>query len=191
METVADLWLPILVSSVAVFFASFLAWMVLPHHKADIKFLPDEKSFDQYLTSLNLAPGTYMWPGCNSADDMKSEEYKQRYAAGPWGSLNVRETQPSFGRNLVLVFICYAVISTFVAYLTSQARSEGATFASVFQVAGATAVLAYCAGQVPGAIFFSKPCRFFCTDMIDGVVYGLITGAVFAWLWPATTIATG
>ncbi len=35
MEPLLDLWLPIVVSAVIVFVASFLAWMVLPHHKGD------------------------------------------------------------------------------------------------------------------------------------------------------------
>ena len=84
--------------------------------------------------------------------------------------------------NTVLLF--YVVVGIFVAYITIQAREAGATFAAVFRVAGATAILAYCAGQIPGAIFFSKPGRFVLTDFIDGLVYGILTGIVFAWLWP-------
>ena len=42
--SLASLWLPILVSAVAVFFVSFLAWMVLPHHKKDINAIADEKA---------------------------------------------------------------------------------------------------------------------------------------------------
>jgi len=185
MDFVTHLWIPIVVSSVVVFFASSLAWMVLPHHKADIKFLPDEKTFGEELAKFNLAPGMYMWPGCASTEAMKSEEYKQRYASGPWGTLTIQGTQPSFGRNLVLVFVVYVVASVSVAYLTSQGRAYGASFASVFQMAGAVAVVAYCLGQIPGAIFMAKPCRFVCTDLLDGLVYGLIPGAIFAWLWPA------
>jgi hypothetical protein len=186
VESITSLWLPIVVSSVAVFIASSIAWMALPHHKADIKFIPDEKTFLQQLGTLNLPPGLYMWPGCGGTPEaMKSPEYKQRFADGPWGLITIAGSKPNFARNLFWVFVVYSVVSVFVAYITAQARPAGSTFASVFQVAGATAVLGYCAGQVCGAVFMSKPFRFICTDLIDGLVYGLLTGAIFAWLWPA------
>ena len=60
-----------------------------------------------------------------------------------------------------------------------------------FDVAGAAGVLAYCAGSIPGALFFGKPGRFILTDFIDGVLYGLLTGVVFAWLWPAAEVVAG
>jgi len=186
METIVHFWIPIVVSTVAVFIASSIAWMVLPHHRADIKSLPDEATFVRQLSGLGIPPGLYMFPGCGSPEEMKTEDYHTRFAAGPWGTLTVLGSKPNFARNLFFVFLLYAVVSVFVAYITAQARPDGAASASVFQVAGATAILGYCAGQVPGAVFLSKPCRFFCTDMIDGVVYGLITGVIFAWLWPAT-----
>ncbi len=191
MEILAQLWLPILVSTVVVFFASFLAWMVIPHHKKDIKVLPDEKALTGHLGTLNLAPGMYMWPHCATNEEMNSEEFKARMESGPWGSLNVIGTKPSFVRNLVLVFLFYIVVSIFVGYITSLARPAGAPWIAVFRVAGAVGVLGYCAGAIPGAIFFSKPGRFVLTDLIDGVVYGLLTGAVFAWLWPGAEAAVG
>lgn len=185
MVSVSALWLPILVSAVAVFFASFLDWMVLPHHKKDVKVLPDEKTWTEQLSKMGIPPGTYMWPNCQSSEEMKSEEYKARFAAGPWGSLNILGAQPSFCRNLLLVFVFYVVVSIFVGYITTHARDAGAAFAAVFQVAGATAVLGYCAGSIPGAVFFGKPARFVLTDFVDGAAYGLITGLIFAWFWPA------
>ena len=41
MVTISTLWLPILVSTVLVFVASSLIWMVLPHHRSDTRKLPD------------------------------------------------------------------------------------------------------------------------------------------------------
>jgi len=186
MQILIPLWLPIIVATVVVFIASFLAWMVFPHHKKDIKTLPDEKSLTDDLKQLNLTPGTYMWPGCADGN-MKSEEFQARYQAGPWGSMNVLPKQPNFGLNLLLVFIFYLIVSVFVGYITFRARPWGSEFSPVFQVAGATGILAYCAGGIPGAIFFGKPARFVLTDFVDNLVYGLLTGLIFAWLWPAAT----
>ncbi len=191
MEILPQLWLPILVSAVVVFFASFLAWMALPHHKKDVKMLPDEPALVEHLKQLNIPPGTYMWPNCQSAAEQSSDEFKARFNAGPWGSINILGAKPNFARNLVLTFLFYILVGVFVGYITAQARGAGAGFLPVFQVAGATAVLAYCAGSIPNAIFFGKPARFVLTDFLDGLVYGLLTGLIFAWLWPeSATVAT-
>lgn len=190
MEPLTQLWLPVIVAAVVVFIASFLAWMVLPHHKQDVKVLPDEKALTDHLQQQHLAPGTYLWPNCSRAD-MKSEEFKARFNAGPWGSMTVLGRKPSFGLNLVLIFLLYLIVSVFVGYIPSLARPPGSTFLPVFRVAGATAVLGYCAGSIPNAIFFGKPGRFILTDFIDSLVYGLLTGVVFALLWPAGDVSVG
>ncbi|MHC4993324.1 MAG: hypothetical protein ACYTGC_20345, partial [Planctomycetota bacterium] len=183
--SLADLWLPVLLASVFVFVASFIAWMVLPHHKADVRKLPGEEAFLAHLKTLGVSPGTYMWPGCENPAEMKSDSYKQRYKNGPWGSMIVVGKQPNFGLNLVLTFVFYIVVSIFVGYLTSLARSAGADYLEVFRVAGAAAVLGYCAGGIPHSIFFGRPLRFVLTELVDAFVYGLITAGTFAWLWPA------
>jgi hypothetical protein len=187
---VFSLWLPILVSSLVVFFASFLAWMVLPHHKADIKALPDEQAMIDSIEKLNPPPGTYMWPNLRPGETMQSETFKARYASGPWGSLNVCAAQPNFGMNLALSFTLYVAISTGVAYVTGTARPAGAGFMDIFPLASGAAILAYCAGAIPGGLFMGKPARFMLTDFIDSAVYALLTALVFAWMWPAAAVAT-
>lgn len=182
---ITQLCVPIFVSSLAVFFASFVAWMVLPHHKKDVRVLPDEKGMADFLKTADIPPGTYMWPNCQSTEEMKSDEFIARNDAGPWGSINILRAKPNFGANLLFVFMFYVVVSLFVAYITGQARHAGDAFMAIFQVAGATAILGYCAGSIPNSVFFSKPARFVFTDFLDSLVYGLLTGLIFAWLWPA------
>ena len=185
MEQLWPLWLPILVSAVVVFIASMVIWMVLKYHNQDLQTLPDERALTDHLQTLNLPPGLYMWPHCGHGQDMKSAEFQARFAAGPWGSINIVGRKPSFARNLVLTFIFYIVVGIFVGYITALARDPGATFLEVFRVAGATAILGYCAGSIPGSIFMGTPRRFVLTSLIDGIVYGLLTGATFGLLWPA------
>ncbi len=71
-----SVWLPILVSSIAVFVASFLAWMVLPHHRSDWSKLPDEDGLISALSSGGVKPGQYMFPFCSGSREMKSPEFK-------------------------------------------------------------------------------------------------------------------
>jgi hypothetical protein len=73
------------------------------------------------------------------------------------------------GRNLGLVFAFYLILSVVVAYITAEAREPGAGFAPVFQVAGTVAIVGYCFGSIPNAIFFGKPLRFMVTDFLDGL----------------------
>ncbi|MEO1513236.1 MAG: hypothetical protein AAFU70_14280, partial [Planctomycetota bacterium] len=37
MDAILELWIPIVLATIAVFIASSLLWMVSPHHKADVK----------------------------------------------------------------------------------------------------------------------------------------------------------
>ena len=189
--SISQLWLPILVSSVLVFIASSLAWMVLPHHKKDIKVLPDEKAWMEHVAKTSLAPGMYMWPNAATPEEMKSEEFKARYEAGPWGTVTIGTGQPNFGRNLLFVFLVYAGISVLVAYVTGRAHGAGANFATILPVATAAAILGYCAGSIPGAIFMAKPARFVMTDFADALAYAVLTGIIFSALWPsASKVAT-
>ena len=78
MAALMELWLPIVVSAVIVFFASFLAWVVLPHHKGDWKGLPNEDALNNTIRTTSIKPGQYMFPYCASSKDMKSEELAER-----------------------------------------------------------------------------------------------------------------
>lgn len=176
--TVVELWMPIVVSAVVVWITSAIVWMALPHHKKDIKTLPDADTIPNL--TRDLKPGVYLWPNC----EQNSEEFKKRFNEGPWGSMTVLPGKPNMLRNMAGVFLVYVVIGVFVAYVTGLAREPGAEFLEVFRVAGAVALASYCLGWMPNALFFGKPGRFWLTDLADCVVYALITGVVFALLWP-------
>ena len=191
MEPLLDLWLPIVVSAVIVFVASFLAWMVLPHHKADWKGLPDEDTFNNMLRSTNINPGQYMFPYCSSSKDMKSEAFKERWKAGPRGTLCVWSGTGSMGLNLFWVFVFYLVVGIFVGYLTTLACEPGAAYMAVFRVAGTVAIMAYTLATIPNAIWFRTPLRSIVMNLVDGIAYGLLTAGTFAALWPEAATSAG
>ena len=64
MEFLTQLWLPILVSGVVVWIASFIAWMVIGHHKKDRDPIPGggERAFMETITRMNIGPGNYGFP---------------------------------------------------------------------------------------------------------------------------------
>ena len=181
MEFIVDLWLPIVVSAVAVFFASFLAWMVIGHHKSDWKGLGDEEAARGAIRGTD--PGQYVLPYCGQ--DWKSEEAKRKYQEGPVAYVTVAPTGfPKMGGKM-LACVCFnLVVSIFSAYIASLILPAGAGFGPVFRIVGTIAVAAYALGGIPNGIWFAKPRSAMVKDVLDGVAYGLVTGAIFALMWP-------
>ena len=76
-------------------------------------------------------------------------------------------------------------VGILVAYLAAHTLAAGAEFGTVFRITGCAAVLGYAAGTVPNSIWKGVKWSATCKFIFDGVVYGLVTGALFAWMWPA------
>ncbi|MCA9233587.1 MAG: hypothetical protein KDA57_23305, partial [Planctomycetales bacterium] len=136
-----SLWLPILLSSVALFFLSFLAWMVLPHHKADWRGLPDERAFGDALAGLNLPPGNYAFPHFKTSEEMKSREFQERQQRGPNGTLQLWNGPCNMGKNLACQFLFFLATSFCLAYLATLGVPAGAEFMPVFRFVGTAGIL--------------------------------------------------
>jgi len=182
MVELTSLWLPILLTGVALFFASFLAWMVLPHHRKDWIGLPDEAGFNKAIGELNVPAGNYMFPYCATPEEMKSPEYLERQKAGPNGLLQLWPGPCNMGKNLALTFSLFLFVSFCLAYLATLGLQIGDEFMQVFRFVGTAGVIVYAAGPVLNSIWFPRK---IIGDILDGVAYGLITGAIFAAMWPA------
>lgn len=187
MEQVSlvSLWLPILVSAVIVFFAGFLAWTVLPHHRSDWVTMPSDEPLLQAIRSLGLERGQYFFPRAMKPDVAKQDpEAAARAKEGPIGSLVLWEGPPKMGKSLTYYFLFCLGVSFMVAYVGYAAIPAGAEYLHVFRVLGTTAALAYAAAEIPAAIWFGHTWSSVWKSVIDGVVYGLLTGGAFGWLWP-------
>ncbi len=184
MELLIPLWLPILLSAVVVWIVSAVVWMALPHHKRDFIRLPDEDGFMDYVRKSGIPPGNYVFPDFRGREAMKSEKVEKALNDGPVGHLSLWQPPLTMGGKMVATFIVYLVASTLIGYLTRVALPGAAPFAKVFQVAGTAGILAYCFSYIPNAVWFGSYKRTIVANIIDGIVYGLITGAIFAWRWP-------
>ncbi|MCA9302664.1 MAG: hypothetical protein KC996_00930 [Phycisphaerales bacterium] len=184
MVGLAELWLPILVSGVAVFIVSAIIWMALGYHKPDIKFLDNEEDFDNAIRLLNIKPGLYMFPGCHGKD-LKSEAFQTRWKAGPWGIITIYPKAPSFAFNLLRCFLTYLAISAIAGYLAGIGLAPGTEYMRVFRVVGTAALLGHCFGGLANDYFLGKPARFIITGLVDGVVFALVTAGIFAAMWPS------
>jgi hypothetical protein len=181
----ASLWLPIVLSTVLVFAASSIIWMVLPHHKHDLLPVTYEGELTDALSRQHLAPGFYGLPRARSAEEMRSAEFQKRMESGPVAYITVAPSRRiNMGRSLALWFVYLLVISISSAYITSRTVPPGADYLHVFRVAGTFAVFAYAAGHIPAGVFWSRPWSIVWKDVLDCIIYGLLTAGTFGWLWP-------
>lgn len=184
MEFLFDLWLPILIIAVVLFFASFAAWMLLPHHFGDRKKLANEREFMEAFKSLNIPAGNYMFPYCDSKKEQGSKEFQEKYAAGPRGCLDVYD-MPNMGLNMGLTVVFFLITTAIIGYITHVVCPPGGpevSFMRVFRVAGTIGILTHASSGVLNNIWFKRRSI---TDVIDGVVYGLLIGLIFASMWPS------
>jgi hypothetical protein len=184
MVPLAALWLPILLSASIVFVASSIMHMVLPYHKSDYRQLPEEDKLLAVLRGAGLTRGLYVFPYCTHKN-MKSPAIVEKYKQGPVGMMTVFPSGPPvLTQFLGLWFVYCLIIDFFVPYLTTHAVAPGATYRAVFRVAGTTASMAYGLGNLSNSIWKGQPWSMTIKEVIDGLVYALLTAGTFGWLWP-------
>ena len=185
MVSLGSLWLPILVSAVLVFAVSAIIHMVLKYHNSDYTRLPNEDAVRAAIRAGNPAPAQYVMPYCSDMKDMEKPEMQQKYAEGPVAVMNLmRPGKPNMGKSLTQWFVFIVCVSFFIAYVAAHTIPAGTAYLEVFRVVGAVGFLAYAAGQMPESIWMGRPWRVTLKNVLDGLVYGLVTAGTFGWLWP-------
>ena len=181
MGFVVDLWLPILIATVVLWLMSFLFWAVVPHHFGDRKQVADEDALMEYIRQANIAPGNYFFPYAATSKTQNSKEYAEKYTNGPRGTLNVY-AMPNMGRNMGLTILYFFVTIFTIAYIVHLVCPLGTESMRVFRIAGTIGVLNYASTGILNRIWFTE--RMW-TTILDGIAYGLVLGAIFAFMWPA------
>lgn len=185
MTGLSVLWLPILVSAGLVFLASWIIHMLLPWHRADYPKVPNEERVMDALRPLAIPPGDYMVPRADSPKDMGSAEFKAKLAKGPVLMMTVLPNgEFSMGKSLLQWFIYCLVVGLFAAYLAGRALPAGSEYLEVFRFAGGTAFVGYALALWQNSIWYRRAWGTTFRSTIDGLIYGLLTGGVFGWLWP-------
>lgn len=188
MVSLMQLWLPILLSTVFVFFASALLNMLLRFwHAPDYRAFSNEAEVSAAIRKGNADPGMYMLPYC-TPETMKKPETQEMFKTGPVGMVALRRPgSMNMGASLGQWFVFCLLVSLVCGLLVMHIFAPAPTtpFAHIFHVVGLAALLGYAFGPIPNAIWWGHPWTVTIKHMIDGLIYALITGATFAWLWPA------
>ena len=190
LTPLASLWLPILLSTVAVFVLSFMMWMVFPHHKSDWKASPDEDGLMDALRAKGHTSRQYSFPHCSSGEEMKDPAFIEKYNRGPKGFLILfPEGKLNIPKSMLVSTVFNAIVISLVAYVAGMVIAPGAEGSHVLRLVATVAFLGFSTALGWGPIWFARTWSSTLKEMIDGLIYGLATGAIFMALWPAIETA--
>jgi len=182
--TILSLWLPILVSAVGVFIASSIIHMLLGYHANNFKKIPSEDSFRDAVRPLSIPPGEYMFPFCGGKKDMQSEAFAQKQTEGPVGMMTIMPNGPfAMGKNLMMWFIYSILVGIFSAYIAIHSLTVDSTYLQVMRMVGAAAFGGYALALIQNSVWYNRSWLTTFKFLFDGLVYSLVTGGIFGWLW--------
>ncbi len=185
MVELSALWLPILVSAIAVFLISSVIHMATPMHKGDQSAIPNEDAVLDAVRAAKVPGGHFRFPFAASMAELGSDEMKAKLERGPVGYLTIAPSHANgMGKALLTWFLYSIAISTVAGYVAGIALAPGAPFEPVLRITSAIALLAYCTATFHESIWKGVSWGVAFRFAIDGAIYAIATGAVFGWLWP-------
>ena len=186
MVPLLSLWLPILLSAVAVFVVSSLLHMVLTYHHSDFRKLPDEEGVRAALRPFAIPPGDYMIPGMEPGQKWNDPGRQEKMKEGPVALMTVLEPGlPNMGPQLAIWFAYSVLVGLFAAYVAGGLIGPGADYLHVHRYVGTVAFAGYGLALLQNSIWYKRSWSATLKSVFDALVYGLVTGGVFGWLWPA------
>jgi hypothetical protein len=183
MVSLSSLWLPILLSAIAVFFLSALVHMVLPYHKGDYARLPAEDDVMAALGRQNLGSGDYVFPFMGPGA-MKDPAWIEKRKRGPAGLLSIMPTEMGMGKQLAQWFVFTIVVSLLAAYVSGRALPVAADGGEVFRFATTVAFLSYGMATLQESIWFNRKWSTTWKHVFDALLFAVVTGLLFCFLWP-------
>jgi len=184
MISLSQLWMPLLLSTVAVFLASSVIHMASPWHKNDYPRLPNEDAVMDALRPIGLAPGDYMFPRPQSMADMKSPEFVERVTRGPKVIMTVMPNGMTPMGGMFVQWIVYILVVTAIAaHLASRSVTASAPGAHVFHQVFLVAFAGYGLALFQLSIWYARSWSITIKSVIDGAIYAAITAAIFQWSW--------
>jgi hypothetical protein len=104
------------------------------------------------------------------------------------GAVGIMTIRPNGDINMGKLFgqwfVYSLVIGVLAAYLTGRTHGPGAPYLEIFRVSSTITFCCYVVALWQNWIWWGTGTRFTVTNSLDGIIYSLITGATFGWLWP-------
>lgn len=188
MSALTMLWLPILVSAVAIFIASSIIHMVIGWHKSDYRKLTNEDAVRDAIRGANVSLGQYALPACENFKEMGNEAMQQKYREGPVGFLIIMPNGVmNMGKTLGLWFFYVLVLIALIAAIANQAVGVQKPNETAHLI-GLITLLAFFAGSPINAIWMGKRWQAVGIDLLDCLIYATLTALCFWWLLPSAAV---
>lgn len=176
-----QLFLPALLSAVAVFIASTVIHVALKYHNADFRKLPNEDEVRAVIRKGAPGPGQYMLPHC-SEGGKNDPATVQKFVEGPVGLVVLRKSGPiQMGGFLGSWFVYCFVVALLAGYVAHFALPAQRSYDEVFRLVGTVAWMAFGWQGPADSIWKGKPWSSTLKELFDGFVYALLTAGCFAW----------
>ena len=185
MVGLSALWMPILVSAVFVLIALVVIHMLPGWHKSDMAAVPGEDKVMETLRGLNVQPGEYRFPYGNTTAEMTAPAFVEKMKAGPVGTMTIWPSgEHHFGKMIG------PVVRLFAAHRRARRLHHGPYPRTGRAVPRSVprerhgGVLLLCGRALAELDLVGQEHAIHAHVLVDGLVYALVTGATFGWLWP-------
>ena len=184
MIPLLQLLLPIVLSAVAVFLASSVVHMVLPHHRSDFAKIPSEDEVMDAMRKFSPPHGDYIIPHPPNRA-MKDPVYLEKVNKGPIMIMTVMPNRfGEMGKLLGIWFVYLLIVMGLAAHVTGRVVGIGAPSRDVFHTISLFVFAAMALALVQNSIWYARKWSSTFKSLVDSVVYAVIAGGIFVWLWP-------
>ena len=191
MLSLTQMWLPILLSTIAIFVVSSAIHMASPWHKGDYPRMANEDAVMDALRPLAIPPGDYFFPKPETMADMKSPAYIERVNRGPKVLMTVMPNGMTAMGPMLLQWVLFVLVVTgLAAHVASRSVGAGAPGGHVFHQVFLVSFAAYALGVIPMSIWYYRGWSLTLKSTLDAAIYAAITAAIFQWWWPETLAGT-
>lgn len=184
--TLTDLWMPILLGTLLAWIASAAIHLALKYHNSDYKQLANEDEVAEAIRRGSPSPGLHSMPFCKDMSQMGEPEMQAKFTSGPVAFVTIFPTgMPKMGKLIGQQILYFLFGCVLIGACAAQVFPPGAAPMAVFQLIAPVAFLAFGWGVVPFAIWYGHAWSTTAKYLLDALIYGLVVGGCFAWLWPA------
>lgn len=185
MTPMTSLVLPAAAAAVAVYVISLIVQTVMPWHKSDFDNVPDDDAFLDVIRELGIPPGDYTVPSPRLPGGARNPDFVEKWARGPSVTMTVIPPSANMGRYMAQWFAFTLLVAAITACVTGSIVGPGGNDHAIFHYAAVITFLSYSLGAWPLSIWYHRKWSTALKSAFDAILYGLVTGLVFTWLWPA------
>lgn len=184
--TLTDLWMPILLGAILAWMASAAIHLALKYHNGDYRQLANEDEVAAAIRNGSPSPGLHSLPYCVDMKQMNDPAMQAKFTNGPVAFVTVFPNgMPPMGKLIGQQVLYFLVGCALIGWVAALVLAPGAPMDRVFCVVGSISFLAFGWAVVPFAIWYGHAWSTTAKYLLDALIYALVVGGCFAWLWPA------